>query len=81
MPSKFIENKSEKFIKVLPVNSIPITKDVVNTNNMIIGLKKGYKDDIFCIVSVLDNLVKGAAGQAMQNFNIMNEYKENLGIE
>ena len=73
--------KSENFIKVLPVNSIPITKDVVNTNNMIIGLKKGYKDDIFCIVSVLDNLVKGAAGQAIQNFNIMNEYKENLGIE
>ena len=73
--------KSENFIKVLPLNSIPMTRDIVDTNNLIIGLKKGYKDDMFCIVSALDNLLKGAAGQAMQNFNIMNGYNESLGIE
>ena len=72
--------KGEKYIKILDPNEIPITKDVVNTNKIIIGLKKGYKEDVYCIVSALDNLLKGAAGQAMQNFNIMNSFDEVLGI-
>ena len=72
--------EDEQFISVLPINEIPVTKDVVGTNNLIIGLKKGYKDDIVCIVSVLDNLVKGAAGQAMQNFNVMNGEDEKLSL-
>jgi len=73
--------KSEKYINILNQNEIPITKDVVNTNKVILGLKKGYKEDVYCIVSVLDNLLKGAAGQAMQNFNIMNNFNESLGID
>ena len=73
--------KSEKYINILDQNEIPITKDVVNTNKVILGLKKGYKEDVYCIVSVLDNLLKGAAGQAMQNFNIMNNFNESLGID
>ena len=68
--------KDETFIQILPLNEIPTTKEVVGTNNLIIGVKKGYKNDIICIVSVLDNLVKGAAGQAMQNFNLMNTINE-----
>ena len=36
---------------------------------------------MICIVSVIDNLLKGAAGQAMQNFNVMNGFTENLGIK
>ena len=68
--------KNETFIQILPLNEIPTTKEVVGTNNLIIGVKKGYKNDIICIVSVLDNLVKGAAGQAMQNFNLMNTINE-----
>ena len=73
--------KNEIFVSLLPENETPVTKDVVNTNKIIIGLKKGYKSNTFCIVSVLDNLVKGAAGQAMQNFNIMNNFDEGLGIQ
>ena len=73
--------KNEHFVTLLPKNTIPITKDVINTNKLILGLKKGYKDDTYCIVSVLDNLIKGAAGQAIQNFNIMNNFDEKLGIE
>ena len=68
--------KNETFIQILPLNEIPTTKEVVGTNNLIIGVKKGYKNDTICIVSVLDNLVKGAAGQAMQNFNLMNTINE-----
>jgi len=67
-------------LKVLPIGDIPKTKDVVGTNNLVIGLKKGYKDNKICIVSALDNLLKGAAGQAIQNFNIMNNFDESEGI-
>ena len=72
--------KDEKYINILERNKIPTTKDVVTSNKIIIGLKKGYKEDMFCIVSALDNLLKGAAGQAIQNFNIMNNFDESLGI-
>jgi len=72
--------KDEKYINILEKNEIPTTKDVVKSNKIIIGLKKGYKEDMFCIVSALDNLLKGAAGQAIQNFNIMNNFDESLGI-
>ena len=72
--------ENEMYVEVLAPNEIPVTKDVVNTNKVILGLKKGYKKDVYCIVSVLDNLLKGAAGQAMQNFNIMNNFDEFLGI-
>ena len=70
----------EHFIQLLPINEIPSSKDVVDTNNLVIGIKKGYKENKLCIVSALDNLLKGAAGQAVQNFNLMNDYDERLGI-
>ena len=72
--------KDETFIEIAPLNSIPTTKEVVGTNKLIIGVKKGYKDDTICIVSALDNLVKGAAGQAMQNFNLMNMIDEGTAL-
>ena len=72
--------KDEIFIEVIPLNNIPTTKEVVGTNKLIIGVKKGYKNDTICIVSVLDNLVKGAAGQAMQNFNLMNMIDEGTAL-
>ena len=72
--------KEETFIDILPLNEIPTTKEVVGTNKLIIGVKKGYKNDTICIVSVLDNLVKGAAGQAIQNFNLMNSINEEVAI-
>ena len=77
MHSRF---KEETFIDILPLNEIPTTKEVVGTNKLIIGVKKGYKNDTICIVSVLDNLVKGAAGQAIQNFNLMNSINEEVAI-
>ena len=70
----------EIFINILPLNEIPNTKQVIGTNKLIIGVKKGYKSDTICIVSVLDNLVKGAAGQAMQNFNLMNVFDEGTAL-
>ena len=72
--------KNEPFIEIMPLDTFPSTKDVIGTNNLVIGVKKGYKDNRICIVSALDNLIKGAAGQAIQNFNVMNEFEETKGI-
>ena len=54
-------------------------KQVVNTNKCLIHLKK-FKDKLL-ITSVIDNLLKGASGQAVQNMNIMFGLKENEGLQ
>lgn len=64
------------FVRVLPAGTLPELKDVVNTPNAQIGftLLQGGKRAV--IVSVIDNLLKGAASQAVQNFNRMCGYGE-----
>jgi N-acetyl-gamma-glutamyl-phosphate reductase len=54
-------------------------KQVVNTNNCFISLQK-EKDDLI-IISAIDNLMKGAAGQAMQNMNLMFNLNESAGLK
>ncbi|MDA9897091.1 N-acetyl-gamma-glutamyl-phosphate reductase [Pelagibacterales bacterium] len=71
---------NENFISLLPLNEVPSTREVVGSNRVSIGVKRGYKDDLLCIVSVIDNLLKGAAGQAMQNFNLMNNFNETTAL-
>jgi len=62
--------KKENFIKILKADSLISTDDVINTNNCIISVcKSKYKNKII-ILSVIDNLIKGGAGQAIQNLNI-----------
>lgn len=68
------------FVRVLPAGQIPELKDVVNTPFAEIGftLLQGGKRAV--IVSVIDNLLKGAASQAVQNFNRMHGYAETEGL-
>jgi N-acetyl-gamma-glutamyl-phosphate reductase len=68
------------FVKVLPAGQLPELKDVVNTPDAVIGftLLQGGKRAV--IVSVIDNLLKGAASQAVQNFNRMQGYAETEGL-
>lgn len=68
------------FVKVLPAGQLPELKDVVNTPFAAIGftLLQGGKRAV--IVSVIDNLLKGAASQAVQNFNRMYGYDEACGL-
>ena len=54
-------------------------KQVINTNNCIIHLKKD--GERILITSIIDNLIKGAAGQAIQNMNLMFGLDENLGLK
>ncbi len=62
--------KKDNFIKILKADSLISTNDVINTNNCIISVcKTKYKNKII-ILCVIDNLIKGGAGQAIQNLNI-----------
>lgn len=70
--------KSEPFVKVYDKGKLPGIEDVVNTNFCHIGLKKTGR---FLVVdSCIDNLLKGAAGQAVQNMNIMCGFEEKEGF-
>jgi N-acetyl-gamma-glutamyl-phosphate reductase len=68
------------FVKVLPAGKLPELKNVVNTPRAEIGfvLLDGGRRAV--IVSVIDNLLKGAASQAVQNFNKMAGYPETEGL-
>jgi N-acetyl-gamma-glutamyl-phosphate reductase len=69
------------FIKLLKVNTPMGSGNVLNTNNCEISVcKTRYKNKIV-IFSAIDNLVKGASGQAIQNMNLLYGYKENLGLK
>ena len=73
--------KNSNFVKVLPYGKFVNTNDVNNTNNCNINIFSGRYKNQLIIVSSIDNLVKGAAGQAIQNMNIRLGLKETVGLE
>ena len=68
--------ESETFVRVR--KDIPSTKDVTTTNFCDIAVRT--RDNTVVVVSCIDNLLKGAAGQAVQNMNIMFDFSENEGL-
>ncbi len=72
--------KTEPFVRVLPLGRQPELKNAVGTNYCDIALAAGENKRLLVITSVIDNLIKGAAGQAVQNLNIMNGFKETEGL-
>lgn len=70
--------KNQPFVRVLPEGIFPETNNVTNTNFCDIGIKVMGKKAI--VISVIDNLWKGAASQAVQNMNIMEGFTETLGL-
>jgi N-acetyl-gamma-glutamyl-phosphate reductase len=71
----------EPFVHVLPFGETPHTRHVRGSNMTFIGVASDRKPGRAIIVSALDNLVKGASGQAMQNMNLMLGFPETLGLE
>jgi N-acetyl-gamma-glutamyl-phosphate reductase len=71
----------ERFVDVLPAGILPETRSVRGSNQLRIALHKQADTGYLTIVVVQDNLVKGAAGQAVQNMNIMFAFDENAGLE
>ncbi len=75
-----IFHKKNKFVKIKSVNSFLSTNDVMNTNYCFISVCKTKFKDKIIILSVIDNLIKGGAGQAVQNMNLKFGFKNNEGL-
>ena len=74
-------HKNNKFVKVLDIGSLLSTNDVINTNNCYISVCKSKFKNKIIILSVIDNLIKGGAGQAIQNMNIKYGFKNDEGLK
>ena len=73
-------HKNNYFIKFGKFNSNISTSDVINTNFCKITVCKSRDANKIIIVSVIDNLIKGASGQAIQNMNVSFNFNETLGL-
>lgn len=73
--------QGETFVDVLPAGSHPETRSVRGANTCRIALHRPQDGDIVVVLSVIDNLVKGAAGQAVQNMNILFDLPEAMAID
>jgi N-acetyl-gamma-glutamyl-phosphate reductase len=71
----------EPFVDVLPTGSHPETRSVRGANICRIALHRPQGGDVVVVLSVIDNLVKGAAGQAVQNMNLMFGFAETMAID
>ena len=69
------------FVRVLPQGAAPATRHVRGSNFCLIGVFEDRRPGHAVLVSAIDNLVKGAAGQAVQNFNVMFGLGETAGLE
>lgn len=69
------------FVQVLPEGTLPETKYVVASNQCHLGLKVDPRTHRVVVVSAIDNLMKGAAGQAVQNLNVMCGLAETSGLD
>jgi N-acetyl-gamma-glutamyl-phosphate reductase len=70
----------EYFVRVLDEDVFPDTKNVVRSNFCDIGVKVFPERSLAVVVTAIDNLVKGASGQAVQNMNIMYGFEERKGL-
>jgi N-acetyl-gamma-glutamyl-phosphate reductase len=73
--------RNERFVDVLPPGSHPETRSVRGSNQCRIAVHRPGNGDTVVVLSVIDNLVKGAAGQAVQNMNIMFGFDEATALE
>jgi len=72
--------KGKPFVFVNDIGVMPQIKEVKNTNNLKIGCQIDYRLNKLIIVGVIDNLIKGASGQAVQNMNIMFNIPQTEGL-
>ncbi len=72
--------KNKNFVKILKINSHISTNDVINTNNCYISICKTKYKNKYIILSAIDNLIKGGAGQAVQNMNLKFNFSEKKGL-
>lgn len=71
---------SEEFVHLLPEGQMPKTASVLGSNNVAMQVAVDHHTNRLVVSVAIDNLVKGAAGQAIQNANIICGFEENLGL-
>ena len=71
----------EKFVRICPPGSLPNISSVCGSNFCDIGLTIDLRTKRVIIISAIDNLIKGAAGQAVQNMNILYNWEEDTGLQ
>ncbi len=71
---------ADPFIRIQEKGHYPVLKQVIGSNFCDIGLAYNQATNILTMVTVIDNLVKGAAGQAVQNLNIIGGYPQEMGL-
>ncbi|MCR4336797.1 MAG: N-acetyl-gamma-glutamyl-phosphate reductase [Candidatus Omnitrophica bacterium] len=72
--------KTEPFVRLFPLGQWPELKYVVGTNYCDLGIAVSESGRQVVVISAIDNLIKGAAGQAVQNMNILNGFEESEGL-
>ncbi len=72
--------KKSEFVKIKKINTFLSTNNVINTNNCIISVCKSKYKDKAILISIIDNLIKGGAGQAIQNMNILKNFNVKDGL-
>ncbi|NLJ12538.1 N-acetyl-gamma-glutamyl-phosphate reductase [Denitrificimonas caeni] len=72
--------QNEPFVDVLPAGVCPQTRSVKGANMCRIAVQRPQDGDVVVVMAVIDNLVKGASGQAVQNMNIMFGLDESSGL-
>lgn len=72
--------RQSPWVQILPVGVYPQTKWVLGTNTCLIGLAVDNRTNRVIVLSVIDNLIKGQSGQAIQCLNIMMGWEETLGL-
>jgi N-acetyl-gamma-glutamyl-phosphate reductase len=70
----------EPFVRVLPAGVPPATQHVRGSNCCDLSLQKDLRTGRLIVMSAIDNIVKGASGQAVQNMNLMNGFPETMGL-
>ena len=70
----------QEFVHFMDEGSLPDLKMTLNSNRVMIGAESDDSGQNWVVVTSLDNLVKGASGQAIQNMNLMYGLEESLGL-
>jgi N-acetyl-gamma-glutamyl-phosphate reductase len=73
--------RDEFFVRVLPYGNIAATRNVRGSNYCDISIHLDHTGTMLIVITAIDNMVKGAAGQAIQNMNIIMGFEESLGLE
>lgn len=73
--------ENEPFVRVLPSGQLPSIKQVNGSNFCHIGVTVDQRTERVIVISALDNLIKGASGQAIQNMNLMCGFEETAGLQ